>query len=323
MGIPVIDLAGALAPGGAGAAAVVAQLRQAATTSGFFYVVHHGVDAVLVQRQFDLARRLFELPAARRQALSIRHSPIMRGFEGLGEQTLDAAMKPDLKESFYCGMEWPEDHPFVKAGYQTYGPNQWPAELPDARDTCQAYIAGMNRLSVRLMQLLALSLDLPEHHFDAACHDPMVTLRMVRYPAHPPDADDRTFGAGAHTDWGAITVLAQDTHGGLEVKMPDGQWLAAPPVPDSFVINLGDMIPRWTNGRYRSNLHRVRNRWSHGAPRYSIPFFYEPNYLARIEAVPGTVPAGQAPLYAPCTAGEHLIEMYDKTYGRTRQGAPA
>ena len=95
----------------------------------------------------------------------------------------------------------------------------------------------------------------------------------------------------------------------------------APPLPDTFVVNLGDMVPRWTNGLYRSNPHRVRNRHSGGAPRFSLPFFFEPNYLARIEALPGTVPEGSVPRYPPCTAGEHLREMYERTYGLRRQTA--
>lgn len=318
--IPVLDLAGALAPGGPRSAEVAQQLRGAAMDSGFFYVLGHGIAAERVREQFALARRLLELPAERREALSMRRSPILRGFENLGEQTLDAAMKPDLKESFYCGMDWPDDHPYVRAGYQTYGPSQWPEEVPEARALCQDWIARMNALSLRLMQLMAISLGLPEHRFDDACHEPMVSLRMVRYPPHPPDADERTFGAGAHTDWGAVTVLAQDSHGGLEVQMGDGRWVEAPPLPDSFVVNLGDMVPRWTNGLYRSNLHRVRNRHSGGAARFSLPFFFEPNYLARIEALPGTVPEGSVPRYAPCTAGEHLREMYERTYGLRRAG---
>ena len=319
MGIPVLDLAGALVPGGPRSAEVAREFRSAAMASGFFYVRHHGVVAAMVERQFDVTRRLMALPIERREALSIRHSPIMRGYEGLGAQTLDAAMKPDLKESFYCGMDWPADHPYVKAGYQTYGPSQWPAELPDVRAHCEAYIDAMNALSLRLMQLMALSLGLSEDYFDAACRDPMVTLRMVRYPAHPEGADERTFGAGAHTDWGAVTVLAQDAHGGLEVQMPNGSWVPATPMEGSFVVNLGDMIPRWTNGLYHSNPHRVRNLYSGGAARYSIPFFYEPEYLARIVPVPGTVPAGEAPRYMPCTAGEHLQEMYRTTYGLQKQ----
>lgn len=312
--IPVLDLTDALEIGAPRSAEVARLLRQAATTSGFFYVIHHGISDEMMKRQFALAREILELPADRRAALSMHKSPIMRGYEALGEQTLDAAMKPDLKESFYCGMDWPADHPYVLAGYQTYGPSQWPEELPHAHAQCQAYITAMNRLSERLMQLMALSLDLPETYFDASCKDPMVTLRMIRYPAHPEGADERTFGAGAHTDWGAITVLAQDRHGGLEVQMPDGSWLPATPIEGSFVVNLGDMIPRWTNGLYHSNPHRVRNLHSGGAPRFSIPFFYEPEYVARIEAVPGTVAPGEVSRYAPCTAGEHLREMYEKTY---------
>lgn len=315
MGIPVIDLHDALAPGGPRSAEVAAQLRAAAMASGFFYVRRHGVPAALVQRQFGLAQQLLDLPLSTRQALDMRHSPTMRGFENLGAQTLDAAARPDLKESFYCGMAYPDSHPYVRAGYQTYGGNQWPAELPDAPAACEAYIQAMLALSRRLMQLMALSLDLPEGYFDGTSESPMVTLRMIRYPAHPADADARTFGAGAHTDWGALTILAQDGHGGLEVCMPEGHWVPATPMDGCFVVNLGDMIPRWTNGRYHSNPHRVRNMHSGGAPRYSIPFFYEPDYFARIEPVPGTVPAGQAPRHAPCTAGEHLREMYLKTYG--------
>lgn len=314
MSIPVIDLTDALTPGAPRSAEVAQAFRAAAMASGFFYVRHHGVPRDLVARQFALAQALLDLPASTRQALAMGNSPTMRGFENLGDQRLDAAARPDLKESFYCGMAYPDDHPYVVAGYQTYGHNQWPTELPQAPAQCQTYIDAMLVLSRRLMQLMALSLSLPENYFDHTSENPMVTLRMIRYPAHPANADARTFGAGAHTDWGAITILAQDAHGGLEVCTPEGEWVPATPMADCFVVNLGDMVPRWTNGRYHSNPHRVRNVHSGGAPRYSIPFFYEPDYFARIEPVPGTVPKGEAPRYAPCTAGEHLTEMYRKTY---------
>jgi isopenicillin N synthase-like dioxygenase len=314
MKIPVIDLSNALASGSPGSSDVAQQLRAAAMATGFFYIQNHGISADLLSRQFDLARELMALPLATREALSARHSKTMRGFLAMGTQTLDQAALPDLNECFYCGMDYPADHPYVLAAYQTYGGNQWPAETPHAAAQCEAYIQALLSLSRRLMQLLALSLDLPEDYFDATSESPMVTLRMLRYPAHPQQADERTFGAGAHTDWGALTLLAQDGHGGLEVALPDGRWVAAPPVPGTFIVNLGDMMPRWTNGRYRSSMHRVRNTLSSGAPRYSIPFFYEPDYLARIEPVPGTLKPGDKPLFEPCTAGEHLTQMYRKTY---------
>lgn len=316
MGIPILDLDGALTRGGPRSADVAAQLRDAAIGSGFFYVRNHGIAAEQVQRQFALARQLMEdVPQATRERLSIHHSPTMRGYEQMGEQTLDLNARPDVKESFYCGMAYPDDHPYVRAGYQTYGGNQWPEEVPEAPALCEAYIQTMLALSRRLMQLLALSLRLPEDYFDATSANPMMTLRMIRYPAHPVDADAHTFGAGAHTDWGALTILAQDMHGGLEVCMPDGSWAPATPIEGCLVVNLGDMIPRWTNGLYHSNPHRVRNTHSGGRPRYSIPFFYEPDYMARIEAVPGTVAEGETPRFTPCTAGEHLEQMYRSTYG--------
>jgi isopenicillin N synthase-like dioxygenase len=315
MNIPLIDLNMALVSGGARSADVAQQLRTAAMATGFFYIQNHGISADLLRQQFELTRDLMGLPLATRQALSARNSKTMRGFMDLGAQTLDESARPDLNECFYCGMAYPPDHPYVLAGYQTYGGNQWPSDVPQAAAQCETYIQALLALSRRLMQLLALSLDLPEWYFDATSQSPMVTLRMLRYPPHPPNADARTFGAGAHTDWGALTLLAQDTHGGLEVALPDGNWLAAPPLPETFIVNLGDMMPRWTNGLYRSSLHRVRNTLSGGAARYSIPFFYEPDYLARIEAVPGTLAIGAKPLFEPCTAGEHLKQMYEKTYG--------
>src|SRR5438445_3983179 len=157
MSIPVLDLNDALQLGAPRSAEVATQLRVAAMASGFFYVRNHGISADMVAQQFELSRELLSLPAATRQALSMRNSHTLRGFETLGEQTLDASARPDLKESFYCGMAYPDDHPYVRAGYQSYGHSQWPAELPHATAQCQAYIEAMLGLARRLMQLMALS----------------------------------------------------------------------------------------------------------------------------------------------------------------------
>jgi isopenicillin N synthase-like dioxygenase len=326
MGIPILDLTDALTPGSPRSAEVAAQLREAGLASGFFYATHHGVDPALIARQFAQAAAFFDLPLADKTAISLKNSPAMRGYEALGEQTLDAAARPDLKESFYCGVPCPPSHPYVQRGYTSYGANQWPAALPGMAAQCEAYIAALRALAQRLMQLMALSLELPESYFDHTHDNPMITLRLLRYPPHPEGADALTFGAGAHTDWGAITLLAQDVHGGLEVCLPDGTWVAAPPHPGAFVVNLGDMIPRWTNGRYHSNPHRVRNVYSGRAFRHSLPFFYSPDYEARVEPVATCVPVGESPAFTPCTVGEHLREMYQKTYGlkaRTPDVAPA
>jgi len=306
--IPVVSLA-------QDDAAVAAQLRTACTAHGFLYVADHGVPADLVAAQFDWAARFFALPEEAKAAIHLLRSSARRGWEGLGAQTLDAGAQPDRKESFYAGVHYGPEHPNVAAGLNGYGPNQWPDGLPGFQPQCEAYIAAMTDLAERMMRHLARSLGLDPGYFDATMAEPMITLRICRYPPHPQDAGADVFGAGAHTDWGAVTVLAQDDLGGLEVQAPDGRWLPATPIPGTFVVNLGDMIPRWTNGLYRSNVHRVINANATARDRYSIPFFYSPNYHARIEAVPGTVPPGEAPRFAPCTAGEHLAEMYRKTYG--------
>jgi isopenicillin N synthase-like dioxygenase len=282
---------------------------------GFLYVADHGVPEDLIATQFAWAARFFALPETAKREVDLLKSNAKRGWESLGAQTLDAAAQPDRKESFYCGVHYGPEHPNVRAGLNGYGPNQWPEGLPGFQTACEAYIAAVTDLAERLMRDLARSLHLSPDYFDAAMREPMLTLRLCRYPPHPAGAAADVFGAGAHTDWGAITVLAQDDLGGLEVQTADGSWVPARPIPGTFIVNLGDMIPRWTNGLYRSNPHRVINANPSGRDRYSIPFFYSPNYHARIEAVPGTVPPGQTPRFAPCTAGEHLAEMYRKTYG--------
>ena len=313
--IPLIDLTDALDANSSNIQNVVDKIRLAATTSGFFYIQNHGISDELIKRQFDLAKRLFELPEQTKRQYDQAKNPSHRGFEQIAAQKLDTAAKPDLKEGFYCGLNYAADDPYVLAGYQNYGLNQWPSkELPETEAYCQEYIAAMNQLCERIMQLLALSLGLDEHYFDASLVNPMVTLRLLKYPPHPENADPDTFGAGAHTDWGSITILAQDDCGGLEVCMPDGTWVEAPPIANTFVVNLGDLIPRWTNGLYKSYPHRVRNRYSQGKPRYSIPYFYGPTYFTHITALPGTLKADEEYAYTPCTAGEHMEEMYFKSF---------
>jgi len=310
--IPEIDIAQARAGSGAARRAAAAEIGAACASSGFFLLTGHGVPPGLLADQFRWTARFFDLPQAEKDALAFGTG--RRGYEGLGAQTLDAGAAPDRKESYYCGIDWPADHPNVVAGLDSYGLNRWPAALPGFAPQMRAYLAAQIDLALAVMRLIALSLDLEEDYFTPFFDEPMATLRLVRYPPQPADAGTDTFGAGAHTDWGAITLLAQDDAGGLEVLNPEGRWIAVPPRADGFVINMGDMIPRWTNGLYRSNLHRVINKAS-AHDRYSVPLFYSPNYHAKIEALPGTVIPGEKPLHEPCTAGEHLAEMYRKSYG--------
>ncbi len=288
-----------------------AALGAACRGTGFFYVTGHGIDAALIDSAAAQMRAFFALPLAQRMAVSLAHSPCNRGYEAMQAQTLEPGMPPDLKEGFYLGSDLGPEHPYVRAGYFNQGPNQWPDGLSGFRPAMEAYFQALEALAARLMQAMARSLGLPADHFAAFCDAPMAILRLLHYPPQPPNPRPGEKGCGAHTDWGCLTLLWQDENGGLQVQSGDG-WIEAPPLPGSFVVNIGDMFARWTNGRYRSTVHRVINR--SGRERYSMPYFFEGSPGAVVAALPGCVPPGEAPLYPPTTVSEHLAEMYRRTY---------
>jgi isopenicillin N synthase-like dioxygenase len=311
--IPVIDVSSTLAPDAAARKATASQIRDACMSAGFFLAKGHGVADDLIAGQFDWTRRFFELPADIKQRYAVGTLPGHRGWEPLGAQVLDADALPDLKESFYTGIDYPADHPNVVAGLAGYSPGVQVEELPGFAPQMDAYVTAMRDLGMRIVRLIALSLELDEDYFDEMFVEPMGTLRLLRYPPQPEGAPANQYGAGAHTDWEVVTLLAQDESGGLEVRNPNGDWIPAPPIPGTFVVNLGDMIPRWTNGYYCSNLHRVINRHGSERVRYSVPFFFGPNYNARIECVPTLADKPPLGAFTPCTVGEHVAEMYART----------
>jgi isopenicillin N synthase-like dioxygenase len=312
--IPVIDLAPAR--DGEGKRKAAWEIRQACRDTGFFYVRHHGVPEGLIVAQFAFAARFFALPLERKQQLHMNHSRSFAGYEPVAGQTLDADSPSDLKESYYYSRDLPDGHPYVVAGLRGYGANQWPDELVGFREQMLAYHAAVRKLGDRLLGLLALSLGLPEKWFAPMYKEASGTVRLLRYPPHPRDASFNQLGAGAHTDWGGITLLAQDDIGGLEVQNAAGEWIAATPIPGTFVVNLGALVQRWTNDVYRSTMHRVLNNTSAGRDRYSVPFFYSPGHYARIQCLSTCTGPGNPPKYIPFTAGEHLMEMFNRTYGR-------
>ena len=312
--IPIIDL------GTPDRAALAERIGEACRNIGFFYVVNHGVPQNLIDAQFEWTKRFFDLPMEEKAALHMRNSPTTSGYEPIAEQRLDSqddtteAAPPDLKESYHCGMDVPDSHAFARRRVRGIGHYQWPASLPEFRTQMSAYHTALRELGDRLLGLIALSLEVDDKWF-APHHDwPGAVLRLIRYPPQPENADFNQLGAGAHTDWGGITLLAQDDLGGLEVRNAAGTWVAAPPVPGSFVINLGDLMARWTNGIYSSNMHRVKNT-ALDRDRYSVPFFYSPRFDAVIEPVPTCVGAGQPAKFATCTASEHMDEMFRRSYG--------
>lgn len=312
LALPIVDISGLDSTDPAARAEVGAAIRAACRDKGFMYVTGHGIDADLRAEVLAQAARFFALPDAEKAAVGMDRSPCNRGWEPMGGQTLEAGAPPDLKESFYSGEHLSMDDPRVAAGKFNHGPNQWPAGQPEFRAAMEAYFDAMQVLGGRLMRGLALSLDLAEDHFAPFCHDPMSNLRLIHYPPQPANPQPGEKGCGAHTDWGALTLLMQDDAGGLQVWDEAAGWMDAPPLADSYVVNLGDMIARWTNDRYRSTLHRVVN--VSGRERYSVPFFYSGNPDEPVVCLPGCATEAAPARYAPTTVEGHLREMYARTY---------
>lgn len=311
--LPVVDVSGLSSSNVEDRRSVGRSLREACLDKGFFYCAGHGIPAGLIDAVFEETKRFFDLPIEAKERVDKANSFCNRGYEPLGGQTLQAGAKPDRKEGFYIGLELPEDDPRVAARKFNHGPNQWPQDLPGFRPTMRAYHSAMLDLADRLMRGLALSLDLDEDHFAGFGRDPLAILRLLHYPPQAPKAATDELGAGAHTDFGGLTLLLQDEVGGLQVFDNKGQdWIAATPIPGTFVINLGDMIARWTNDRYRSTLHRVVN--ASGRERYTVPFFFTGNPDYEVSCIPTCLAAGERPKYAPIKVEDHLQAMYRKTY---------
>lgn len=313
--VPVIDLGPALSGGSPDRAGAAREINRACRELGFFYISNHGVPSDLVDRHLEIARAFFALPIDEKMQIDGTRSGAMRGYEPMAAQTLDVGTAPDLKEGYQMGIEVTEDHRWYSAGMNKTAINLWPVRPEGFRDHFENYSAEMIRLARDLMQLISLSLDLDEEHFDGPMETPMLETRILHYPPKPSDALAAQLGAGAHTDWGMLTILLQDDVGGLEVAGADGAWIAAPPIPDTFVVNMGDMIPILTNDIYRSNAHRVRSNES-GRDRYSAPTFVDPDYETSIACVPSCTPAAGAPKYPETTIGDHVQAMFDKTYGK-------
>lgn len=311
--LPIIDLTAMRGGSAADKAAVGQALRQACEHTGFFYISGHGIDPALIEQVFAQSQQFFAQPMDAKLATDKAQSTANRGYEKLGGQTLEPGMPPDLKEGFYIGEELAEDHPRVLAGRFNQGPNQWPEQLPAFRPAMQDYYDAMLALSERIMAGLALSLKLPEDFFADFCSEPLCTLRLLHYPPQPEKPLPGEKGCGAHTDFGGITILLLDDKPGLQVwDAKTDSWINAAPIPGTFVVNLGDMIARWTNDLYRSTLHRVVN--TSGAERYSVPFFYSGAPEHEVRCLPVCLAEGETPKYPATTVEQHLQEMYRRTY---------
>jgi isopenicillin N synthase-like dioxygenase len=281
--VPVIDVA-PLVKNTAQRIEVAAQIGTACRECGFFYVVRHGVDEQLCVQLEVLGRQFFAQGEPQKLQISMsRGGRAWRGYFPVGNELTSG--KPDQKEGIYFGAELPDGHPAVLARKPLHGRNLFP-EIPGFREVVLRYLDSLTQLGHVLMSGFALGLGLDEHYFKHRyTSEPLILFRIFNYP-HPKKAEkgDVCWGVGEHTDYGLLTILRQDDTGGLQVKSRS-RWIDAPPIPGSFICNIGDMLDRLTRGIYRSTPHRVIN--TSKRDRLSFPFFFDPNFDAQIHPIEG------------------------------------
>lgn len=310
--VPVIDVAALVSnPVAAGAPEqmrVAAQINAACRESGFFYVVGHGIDAGLIARLEALSREFFALPVEVKQQIPMSDGGrAWRGYFRVGDELTSG--KPDQKEGLYFGEERPANDPLVLAGTPLHGHNLFPRKPEGLRETVLDYMAALTKLGHQLMRGIALGIGLEADYFEVhGTRDPLTLYRIFNYP---PTSEKELWGVGEHTDYGLLTILLQDNVGGLEVKS-GSNWIAAPPIPGSFICNIGDMLDRMTRGVYRSTPHRVRNLSCRH--RLSFPFFFDPNFNAIIQPI--DMPGGEIASDDRATRWDQTsVHVFSGTYG--------
>ncbi len=277
--LPVIDVAPLLR--GGDRSAVAHAISRACRSLGFFYVVGHGISPDTMARLEKAARAFFALPEQDKMQIAMaRGGRAWRGYFPVGGELTSG--KPDLKQGLYFGEELGPDDPRVAAGWPLHGPNLFPDAAPELKTTVLRYMEEATRAAHALIAGVALSLGLEASYFRSTyTARPTLLFRIFEYPAA--SAHDQGWGVGEHTDYGLLTLLAQDHLGGLQVKTPHG-WIEAPPIEGALVCNIGDMLDRLTGGVYRSTPHRVRN--VSGRSRLSFPFFFDPAFDVEIVPLP-------------------------------------
>jgi isopenicillin N synthase-like dioxygenase len=321
--LPVIDI-GPLAGGAqAGATAVAQQIEAACRCWGFFYVTGHGVPTDLLAKLTEASAEFFALPLAEKLEIAMeRGGRAWRGYFPVGAELTSGL--PDLKEGLYFGTELPDDDPRVLAGLPLHGRNLFPRQVPQLRRLVLDYLGAVTTVGQAVLAGVALSLGLDAGYFASSyTADPTILFRIFHYPPSPPG--DEGWGVGEHTDYGLVTLLAQDDSGGLQVAAPGG-WIDAPPIPGTLVCNIGDMLDRLTGGWYKSTPHRVQNLSGHG--RLSFPFFLDPAFTAEVPALPGRATAasegvhrwdGQDLRAFTGTYGDYLLSKVSKVFPQLRR----
>jgi isopenicillin N synthase-like dioxygenase len=295
--------------------AVISQISDACERIGFFLVKGHGVPDSLIQRAYNSAQAFFDLPKEEKLNVKRNRAEVSRGYNLLADQSLSRSLgilaPPDLQESFNIGPVNGDDGAYFTEGFGAihFAPNRWPARPANFRHNATDYYLAMEIVARRLMRIFALALGLEEAFFDRKIDKHVSSLRFINYPDQPMPPADGQKRAGEHTDYGALTILkVEDAPGGLQVRDRAGNWVDIGYVPETFVVNIGDLMMQWTNDRWISTLHRVMNPprdAALGSRRISLVFFHQPNYDAEVACLPTCVSAEKPAKYPPTTSGAH------------------
>ena len=291
---------------------VAAILTECCTDVGFLYLTGHSIPRSLLDDVLAQSKCLFDLPLHRKTALS---DPVLtRGFTRLGEETLDPAnqTKGDTKEGYYIGDDISGESADAA---KLRGPNVWPdpADLPEFRSVMERYQEEADRVCRELVRCFALAVSDDEFLFDRHFDPASTFLRLLHYSAEPSDVDAGVYGCGAHSDYGMITLLLTDDNPGLQV-LKGGEWVDVPPKEGAFVVNIGDMFERWTNGKFRSGKHRVVTPREGTRERYSAPFFFDPDFDAVVEVLESCCDEGSPAKFPPISSGQYLLDKYRATH---------
>jgi isopenicillin N synthase-like dioxygenase len=321
--VPVIDIAPYLAGTTAGKAKVAAEVGRACTDIGFLTIVGHGIPQDLIERCYAVSKEFFDLPLPEKMQCERPQPDWVRGYSAVGGEglsySLDEPAPPDLKESLSIGPTNVPEHDAYFHGPAAgphFAPNIWPERPAALKPVWTAYFAAMEQLSAQLMRIFALALDLPEHFFDDKIDKHISMFRVLNYPDQPENPAPGQYRAGAHSDYGSLTIVRQEeAPGGLQVRNQDGDWVDVKPIPGAFVVNIGDLMMQWTNDLWQSTMHRVVNPprdKAIGSRRISLVFFHQPNYDAMVSCLESCRDTGHPPRYAPVSSGDHLRSKFVK-----------
>ena len=313
--IPVIDLGPYFADEPGALARLAEEVRSACMNIGFFYVLNHGVRQEIIDRGFAASRRFHALPLEEKLKLRLNQNNI--GYMPMNASVQAAsqvhkATKPNQNESFFVSHDRGPDHPDVLAAIPLRGRNQWPDGLPGLREDMMRYFHALNAMCDRMLPPFAVALDMPADFFTPYFADEAhANLRFLHYPPQT-DMSQNTFGTAPHTDNSFMTALARTDVPGLAIRLPNGAWFHPPVIPGTFLVNLGNIMRRWSNDRFLSTPHGVVNE--SGNDRYSIAYFHGPNPASVIECLPSYVSATNPPRYAKAVYRDLVLEFYRANY---------